>query len=165
MSLYEQALNVLAATPTVLPAIVAATPEEVLTREPAPGAWSPLRTLGHMLYVENVIIAPRVRLMLEQDDPVYPPGPRESEDRGPDAILADWLAARERHLALLRTLTPDQRQRAGRHHRYGRITVEEHVIEWAYHDLDHLRQLLAALQVQLHPGIGAFKAIYPLPQF
>ncbi|HEY8477879.1 MAG TPA: DinB family protein [Chloroflexota bacterium] len=164
MDLYRQALEVMTATPAVLRPLLSAIPEEVLTRPPTPGAWSPLRVLGHLLYVETVIIGPRVRLMLEADDPLFPPGPPERETRPAEAILADLVTAREEHLALLRALGPEQRRRSGRHAEYGRVTVEEHVIEWAYHDLDHLRQILAALQVPLYPGIGVFQALYPPPE-
>lgn len=163
MDTYQQALNVMSATPALLRAILAATPSEVLTQPPAPDSWSPLRVLGHLLYIENVIIGARVRLMLEEDDPVFPPGPPESEARGAEAILADLVAAREENLAFLRTLTPEQLGRTGRHNRYGSISIREHVVEWAYHDLDHVRQLMAALQTQLYPDIGGFKAIYPPP--
>lgn len=53
--------------------------------------------------------------------------------------------AREAILRYLRALTPEQLQRTGRHPRYGAIQVREHVVEWAYHDLDHLRQILVTL--------------------
>ena len=46
---------------------------------------------------------------------------------------------------------------------YGPISVREHVVEWADHDLDHLRQILGALQSGLYPDIGAFQALYPKP--
>lgn len=163
MDTYQQALNVMAATPAMLRAILTATPGDVLTQPPTPDSWSPLRILGHLLYVERIIIGPRVRLMLEQDDPVFPPGPPENEERDAEAILADWLAARQEHLAFLRALTPEQLGRTGQHSRYGRLSIREHVVEWAYHDLDHLRQLLAALQIPLYPEIGVFKTIYPPP--
>ena len=51
----------------------------------------------------------------------------------------------------------------GRHPRWGAISVREHATEWAYHDLDHLRQLLELFQSELHGGIGVFQGLYPRP--
>lgn len=78
-------------------------------------------------------------------------------------MLAAWRAAREANLAFLRTLTPAQLARGGEHPRYGHITAREHITEWAYHDLEHLRQLQATLEARLYPAIGGFRALYPAP--
>ena len=45
----------------------------------------------------------------------------------------------------------------------GTKTVDTYVAEWAYHDLDHLRQILSVLATDLYPHIGPFQALYAPP--
>lgn len=63
----------------------------------------------------------------------------------------------------LRTLSPEQLTHASVHPRHGRVTLEENVVEWAYHDLDHLRQILGALAADLYPHMGAWQGLYTPP--
>ncbi len=85
------------------------------------------------------------------------------DTRDARSLLADWLVARQQNLEWLRGLTPEQQARGGKHRRWGRISVREHVVEWAYHDMDHLRQIVSALQGELYPDIGGFKGLYTPP--
>ena len=160
---YERALEIMAVTPRVLRAIVDGLPEEALRRQPAPESWSPRDVLVHMLRSESAGIGPRVRLMLAEEDPQLPPPEPVEVPEGTADVVDRWIAARAANLALFRELTTAQRERTGRHARFGRVTVREHLVEWAYHDLDHLRQLLAALQAELYPDIPVFHALYPSP--
>lgn len=161
---YAQSLGVLGAMPLALGSLVAALPREVLGHRPSADGWSPLEVLDHLRHVEDAVIGARIRLMLQEDHPLLepapPPGPPADD---PAAVLAAWKAARAANLDLLRGLTEEQLQRVGTHRRYGDITVREHVVEWAYHDLDHLRQILAAFQTEMYPAIGSFQALYPQP--
>ncbi len=78
-------------------------------------------------------------------------------------MLAEWTAERRRNLAWLATVGVEQRTHGDVHPRHGRITLEEHVVEWAYHDLDHLRQMLGALAGDLYPHLGAWQGLYERP--
>ena len=75
----------------------------------------------------------------------------------------DWADARAANLVWLRHLTPEQRSHVVKHPRYGEVSVDTYVAEWAYHDLDHLRQILAVLATDLYPHIGPFQALYTDP--
>ncbi len=163
MDTYQEALDVMAATPAALQAVMTL-PAETLERKPGPDAWSIQEVLKHMFHVETAVIGERIRLMLREHEPLLQPAPAASQPEPTREMLAQWLKARADNLSMLRTLTPDQLARAGRHPRYGTITVREHVVEWAYHDLDHLRQILAALQAELYPDIGVFQSLYPKPE-
>ncbi len=163
MSSYERALDTLSATPSILRAVVEATPAAALERRPAAEEWSVREILGHMLHVETAIIGPRIRRMLEEDEPLLTPAGPAPAAAAPGETLDTWLEARSSNLEFLRGLSPSQRQRAGRHPRYGRISAEEHAVEWAYHDLDHLRQIFAVLQAEIYPDIGVFTNLYPKP--
>lgn len=152
MTAYEQALDLMESTPTVLGAIVAAVSPAALERRPSEDAWSTRQVLAHLLHVETRVIGERIRQMLREDNPLLGPVPPQEAPDDPRAILDEWRAARAENLRLLRGLTSEQLARTGSHPRYGRVTVREHAVEWAYHDLDHLRQILAA-----------FQALYPPP--
>jgi hypothetical protein len=159
---YEQALGILAATPPILRALAAAGSTEALARRPTEAAWSPREVLAH-LWRSETFLGSRIRLLLEQNEPalespVYGQAPDEL-----GTLLHEWQAARSRNLALFRSLKPEQRARGGSHVKHGRITIRELVVECAYHDLDHLRQIMGGWQVELYPDIGTFQGLYLPP--
>lgn len=160
---YTVALGVLAATPAALTALLEPLPAALWDWSPAPGEWTPHQTLTHMLNVETNIIPVRVRAMLAEDGAPIPRAAAEAPAAPPAETLRAWRAAREENLVFLRGLTPEQLARGGQHRQYGRITAREHIIEWAYHDLDHLRALQATVEARLYPEIGGFQALYPAP--
>lgn len=163
---YELALGVLTSTSATLGTLAESLPAEVWTWSPAPGEWSPRDVLAHLLHVETAVIPVRVRGMLAEDGaPLASPNPTSASAHStpPTEMLSAWRSARADNLAFLRTLMPAQLTQAGEHPRYGRISVREHIIEWAYHDLEHLRQLQATIEAWLYPAIGGFRDLYPPP--
>lgn len=163
MNSYQRALEIMSATPTVLKTVVASIPAESIDRPPAAGAWSAKQVLTHLLHVETAVIGERIRLMLAEENPQFQAVSPSVAPEDPQATLEAWLSARAANLGFLRTLTPTQLERTGRHPKYGTISVREHLVEWAYHDLDHLRQILATVQADIYPDIGVFRALYPPP--
>ena len=162
---YGLALGVLASTPATLVALVAPLSPEVWTWSPAAGEWSAREVLAHLLHVETAVIPVRVRRMLETDGAMLasPEPASASAHVTPPEMLSAWRSARTENLAFLSALTTAQLAQTGEHSRYGRINVREHIIEWAYHDLEHLRQLQATIEARLYPAIGGFRALYSLP--
>lgn len=163
---YELALDILASTPAMLDALLQPLPPAMWTRSPAAGEWSPREVLAHMLHVETAVIPVRVRRMLAEDGASLATSEPASASAQPASaleMLAAWRSARADNLAFLRTLTPVQLAQGGQHPRYGRISAREHIVEWAYHDLEHLRQLHATIEALLYPAIGGFHALYPPP--
>lgn len=161
--MYGLALGVMASAPASLAALLAPLTPDVWAWSPAPGEWTPQETLTHLLHVETKVIPVRVRRMIEQDGASLATTDPAAAPTTPAEMLNAWRAAREENLAFLRALTPEQLERGGEHPRYGRITAREHIIEWAYHDLDHIRQLQATIEARLYPGIGGFRALYSAP--
>jgi DinB superfamily len=99
----------------------------------------------------------RIHAILLNDEPkIYadPSGAaadRFAEDRQyprNDAVqaLAAFRRRREESLALLRSLTPEQRARGCRHPTRGRITIDAIVTMLTWHDDNHLDQLRRALE-------------------
>ena len=160
---YELALGVLSGTPVSLVALLETLPMTIWEWSPAPGEWTPYETLAHMLHVETAVIPVRVRQMLAEDGAALANPSEAAAPAPPEETLRAWQAAREANLIFLRALPPAQLDRSGVHPRLGRITAREHIVEWAYHDLEHQRQLQATIEAYLHPAIGVFRALYTSP--
>jgi hypothetical protein len=161
---FERAIDVLAGTPPVLSAIVSNLPKSAQDEHPSEGAWSPREVLRHLLHAETTAMGPRVKRAAQENNlrlestqaPETPAGdPREMSNA--------WADARAANLAWLRKLQPEQRAHVVHHPRFGQITVDTYIAEWAYHDLDHLRQILSVLAADLYPHIGPFQELYTPP--
>lgn len=160
---FERALDVLAGTPQVLSAIVSNLPRSAQDERPKEGAWSPREVLAHLLHAETVAYAPRVKRVSEHNNLPYEQAADPAPPGDPRQMSNDWADARAENLQWLRRLTPEQRAHVIQHPRFGEINVETYVAEWAYHDLDHLRQILAVLSTDLYPHIGPFQSLYTAP--
>jgi hypothetical protein len=161
---FERALDILAGTPAVLSAIVTNLPRTAADERPAEGAWSPREVLAHLLHAETTTMGPRVKRAAEQDHTrVVPSDAQQPPPGDPRQMSNEWADARAANLAWLRELTPEQRAHVVDHHRWGEVSVDTYVAEWAYHDLDHLRQILSVLSADLYPHIGPFQALYTPP--
>ncbi|MBV9577538.1 MAG: DinB family protein [Chloroflexi bacterium] len=160
---FERALDILAGTPPVLSAIVSNLPRSAQDERPAENAWSPREVLAHLLRAETETLAPRIKSAAEDNQPRHEPtDPQPAPDSGRQ-LSNEWADARAANLVWLRTLTPEQRTHIVQHPRFGEISVDTYIAEWAYHDLDHLRQILAALASELYTHIGPFQELYAPP--
>jgi len=158
-----EALTLMAATPTAIAALVRAAPADVLERRASAEEWSPREVLAHLLYVEGLLRA-RLEAMAAGPDGGPMPAGKPAPEPGPALpSLASWRRRRAANLRWLRSLDAAQLERSAVHRRWGAISVREHVVEWSYHDLDHLRQLLASLEAELYPSIGGWRGLYPTP--
>jgi hypothetical protein len=162
---FERALDILAGTPPVLSAIVSNLPRSAQDERPSEGAWSPREVLGHLLHAETATMGPRVRRASQENNMQIDPSstPEQPPPGEPRQMSNDWADARSANLGWLRQLTPQQRAHIVHHPRFGEITVDTYVAEWAYHDLDHLRQILSVLAADLYPHIGPFQELYTPP--
>jgi DinB superfamily len=162
---FERALEVLAGTPAVLTTLVTiSTQNRASDSRVNPEVWSPRQILTHLLVVERDIISRRLRRLAEVDGLTIEPTGESSAPRGEiETHLREWAQERASNLAWLRTLTPAMRAHVSVHPRHGRITLDQHVVEWAYHDLDHLRQMLAAFCADLYPHMGSWQTLYGPP--
>jgi hypothetical protein len=160
---FARALEVLAGTPPVLSAIVSNLPRTAQDEHPSEGAWSPREVLAHLLYAETSTMGPRVKRASQQNNLVPEDAPPAPPPGDPREMSNAWADARAANLEWLRRLTPEQRAHVVQHPRYGEVSVDTYVAEWAYHDLDHLRQILSVLSADLYPHIGPFQSLYTPP--
>jgi DinB superfamily len=160
---FARAIDILAGTPLVLAAIVSNLPRSAQDERPSAGAWSPREVLAHLLHAETTTMGPRVLRASQENNLQYEASAPAPPPADPRQMSNDWADARAANLVWLRKLTPEQRTHVVNHQRFGEVTVDTYVAEWAYHDLDHLRQILSVLAADLYPHIGSFQQLYTPP--
>jgi hypothetical protein len=137
----------LVTTPARIASLVRGWPRAYDERSHAPGKWTARQVLAHLAQLEmNFSI--RVRFALAQDG--YEVQPFEQDDwmRGetpPPALVSldAYTALRAMNVALLRSLTAEQRARTASHPEWGSVDVEWLAAWCAGHELNHLPQFAA----------------------
>ncbi len=155
-NLLEQTTKVLATTPQHWTALADTVPAELLSAEPAPGQWSALGCLAHLVDTEVLLQTRLAAFLAGQDFPAFHPD-REGTQPGriPAAALAHEFATRRTaSLAALARLTEAVLDRRVRHAELGPVTLREMVHEWAAHDLNHTVQAERALMQPFIAGCG-----------
>ncbi len=127
--------------------IVRETPPHVWPMRPEEEEWSPIEVLCHLAESEADVQRSRLELIAREDDPFLsqpkePPAPasRMCPEEAWMVALA-FAKERERTIAYLNTLTPEQWQRPARHYIFGPTTLLEMAHFTAQHDRMHLEQL------------------------
>ncbi len=137
---------------------------ELLTQAPAPGEWSALACLQHLLDTERGVFPVRVKALLAgQDFPAFNPdsqGSRPDEGVSPAELAAEFARLRAESLNLLRTLTPADLSRQARHQELGPVSLSELLHEWAGHDLMHTVQAERALMLPFIQGCGPWQVYF-----
>lgn len=130
-----------------------------LRKRPAPGEWSVLELVGHLVDAE-LVAAARYRWMLSHDAPSLIGYDQDSwvarlrhNDESPEELLALFSALRQADLALWRRSSAAERQRVGMHAERGAETFDLLFRMLAGHDRFHLDQMRATL-AQLRQTAG-----------
>jgi uncharacterized damage-inducible protein DinB len=135
-------------------------PEELLSRPPAPGEWSAIECLRHLLLTERILFSVRLRRLIEGLDlvPFDPDAPREPEPaRTPRELIEAFAALRRENEALIARLTPADLERSSYHPEYGSVTLGMQLNLWAAHDLAHTAQAERALMQAFIPETGPWR--------
>jgi uncharacterized damage-inducible protein DinB len=143
----QDPMKILAATPAKLRRLVTAAPRRVLARSPAPGKWSVAQIVAHLADTE-IVFAYRLRMILSRDGTEIQAFDQQKwaevvqYDRvNTEDALAVFTAVRRTNLALVKRITPAQRNQFGMHQERGKETVEHLGRMNAGHDLNHLGQI------------------------
>lgn len=158
--LLSQARAVLTTTPPRWLGLTETLSEALLTRPPAPGEWSALECLRHLLDTERLVFPNRVQAFLAgQDIPAFDPATEGSQgDRqSPAALAAEFARRRAESLTLLTQVTTADLARTARHSELGVVTLGELLHEWAAHDLMHTVQAERALLQPFIAGCGPWR--------
>ncbi len=162
--LISDATSVLAASPPRWTELTARVDPGLLERPAAPGQWSALQCLQHVVDTERGAFPARVVAFLEgRDFPSFDPdadGHVRAPEAGARELAAEFDRLRASSLALLAGLSPDDLDRRARHAELGPVTLRELLNEWAAHDLMHLVQGERALMQAFIPGSGPWRGYF-----
>lgn len=122
-----------------------------LRRQPAPGEWSVLELVGHLVDAE-LVGAARYRWMLSQDAPTLIGYDQDQwvsrlrhNDDSPDDLVALFTALRQADIALWARSAATERQRVGMHAERGAESFDLLFRMLAGHDRFHLEQMRATI--------------------
>ena len=141
--------------------IVDTLPEELLERPPAPGEWSAIDCLRHLLTVERHEFYVRLIQFLEGRAELIPfnsDAPREPEpEQTPRELIAAFATERRASMAALAQVMPADMERTSHHPKFGAVTLGMLLNQWAAHDLQHAVQAEEALMQAFIPGTGVWR--------
>jgi DinB superfamily len=140
-------MKVQAGTAAKLKRLIQRAPAAKLRKRPAPGKWSAGEIIAHLAdgeivtgwRIRQILGAPGTPLQAYDQDAWAAAGFYEKRDARKS--LEQFRVLREGNLALLKSLTPEQRKQHGMHAERGVETIEHIVRMIAGHDLNHLGQV------------------------
>lgn len=152
----EKELSHLPQTPVILGMILRSVDAQQ-ARQATDGAdgWSVVEIVGHLNDYDEIFMH-RTRQMLEQDGAAlqsYNPvelvkaGGYARSDIG--EVYASFVSRRRAYINLLRSLTTEQWYHTGNHPTWNEITLLEHATNGALHDVNHIEQIIKALDSSL----------------
>jgi hypothetical protein len=162
------ATAILAATPSVLRALISSHDEAALVH-PEDEGWSVRHVIAHILDVETVIYDDRITRILREERPfIRSIDPLARMDGSgllemlTGALVDEIELSRPPAVQSLTQLGVEQLGRVGDHDEASPITVSDLIHQWAYHDLMHLKQAASILQTPLVAGMGNTRKFYDL---
>src|SRR4051812_2207329 len=162
------AIEHLSGTPDTLRHLMTGISEEQANWKPSADRWSLAEVLEHLSHVEGHLFRRRVELMTAQMDPKLEGYDQQEyaaagtySNREAEESFAHWEEQRADNIELLESLEPSVLTRGGMHVSLGRITIEDVLNTWAFHDFGHIRQVAELVRAQLYyPKLGPFQAQY-----
>ncbi len=164
---------ILRTTPVRWSSLAESLPEELLNLVPAPGEWSALGCLKHLLAAERFVFPVRLGYFLSgQDLPSFNPDEEGSPGQaGGDirSLAEEFRRLRAKSLITLGAVKPQDLERTSNHEKLGTVSLGEMIHEWAAHDLNHTVQAERAIIQPFITGSGPWSiyfkdhAILPRP--
>jgi len=142
---YSQLIADYLAGPGVLRSAVAGMTDEQLNACPVPGKWSTKQVICHLADFEPVYVDRMKRVIAENGPTMFGGDPdlfaeRLFYGRRDIAVELDLIAAARSHMgAILKSLSPDDFQRAGNHSEAGVITLEKLLVNITNHIPHHIK--------------------------
>lgn len=161
--LLEHVQAVLSTTPERWQRLVSTLPMDLLTRTPAPGEWSALNCLQHLLDAELQLFPVRVRAFLAgQDFSNFDPNQphTDSHTHVPEQLAAMFARSRQESLVLLKQVKDEDLGRTVQHPKLGTVTLAQMLHTWAAHDLMHTVQAERALMQPFMIGCGPWRPFF-----
>jgi hypothetical protein len=143
----QNPLKVQASTAKRLERLARRAPASKLRKRPAPGKWSIAEIVAHVADTEiavgwrlrQILASPGTPIQGFDQDAWVTSGNYQKRD--PLKCIAQFAAAREANLILLKSLRPEQWKHSGIHSERGEESIEHIVILICGHDINHIEQI------------------------
>ena len=139
-------------------------PADVLTGRPAPGEWSAMECLQHLVDTERLVFPARLQALLAgRDFEAFNPdtqGTASADTQAPTRLAAEFAHYRSANLAALAQVADADLPRTARHSELGIVTLAEFLNEWAAHDLNHTVQAERAIMQPFIAGCGPWRGYF-----
>jgi uncharacterized damage-inducible protein DinB len=140
----------LATAPRHLFEVCSGTSPERMSQPLAPGKWSPVQVIQHLIGCDKEALLPRIEKMLNEEDPFLPAYDQdlwmkqhgEVHNRKPISLMDEYARLREKSVVLLFDLELEDWMRTGQHEENGPITIYDLSVYFAKHDDHHRHQLV-----------------------
>src|SRR5215216_4534193 len=166
--IHPAAIAILRSTPATLRSLVAGVPDGVLLA-PVDDGWSVRDVIAHLVDTNSGVIVARMRRIVEEDHPyirsIDAPARLEAggyRTRSVASLLDELARKRDEEVAWVLAQRLDALERTGEHDEAGEISALDQVYQWAWHDLDHLKQALEMLKHPMPPHIGNTRKFYDI---
>lgn len=161
--LIDDVVAVLSITPERWQRLVSVVPGELLNRPAAPGEWSAVNCLRHLLAAERTNFPVRYRAFLAGEDfaPFDPNQPHPDLDaQTPQQLADEYARLREESLTLIKQTRDEHMGLTVKHPALGPVTLEQLLNTWAAHDLMHTVQAERALMQPFMDGCGSWRVFF-----
>src|SRR4051794_2932158 len=153
--------SILETTPARWLSLVQSVPIELLTVWPAPGEWSAIKCLQHMVEVEQISFPTRIKALLTgQPFPAFNPEDQPPKPPPTVALADEFNRLRQQTLVLFNQITKTDLDKQALHAEYGMVTMRQFVHHMAGHDLNHLVQAERAIMQPFINGCGPWVENY-----
>lgn len=159
----EEAIEILAATPSTLGALLVNLPERWTEGRGDRDNWTPFDIVGHYIHAEEADWIPRARAILNGNGEFQPFDRYAQFDGSKHRSLRQLVATfAERRAGSLETLkswnlTREDLGKKGVHPELGEVTLEQLLSTWVVHDLTHIRQIVTNLAKNYTENVGPWK--------
>ena len=160
-NILEWCIAVIETTPVRWLNLVDSVPIELLSAKPAPGEWSALECLQHLVEVERGSFPVRLNALLT-GEPMAPFNPSDPGTKPPPtiALAHEFDQLRRTNLERLRQVSEADLDRQTLHAEYGMVSMREFLHHRAAHDLMHTVQAERALLQPFINGCGPWVEVY-----
>jgi hypothetical protein len=161
-NLLQRVRSVLTTTPDRWDKMACAVPLDLLSERPAPGEWSAIECLQHLIDSEGVFQSRLSAFRAGRDFPAFNPDQQGTklENATPEILIKEFSYRREESLRLLEDISAEEFKLSAHHAELGPVTLEQMVNEWAAHDLNHIVQAERAIMQPFLRGCGPWQRYF-----
>jgi hypothetical protein len=165
----DEAIAVLARTPSALRGLLSDLPEAWVTANEGADTFSAFDNVGHLIHGERADWIPRARIILAQADRRFEKYDRfaqvrESAGKTMTQLLGEFEQLREQNVRTLREwqLSESQMELTAEHPELGSVTLRQLLATWVAHDLGHIAQIARVMAKRYRTDVGPWRAYLPI---